>query len=432
MSSDDNRSLVAEGVFMLLEDFNEAEFVGLVDKQDKESGASTSNWKIPDCVEIAAKASKDHPKGYAVVRLINPMPSTPADPGTPGSGRAKLANISLIKDSKGNFHRVVMPAYIKYNAQYPSVFLDFINKVLSKVKVEGQKTADGKQLYASVYENRNDYGAQQTGKMTLAEIWKMVNTCSQEQNGDIKPKTWRGSTAYITNCIDRTDPKWHQEHKSTKLLVKEVTKKGEKTYLKELPWYCIQNGLDSIRTSYETTPYRKFHCDVFIEPGAKGTDSYKFVNASKAKDREFLDELKLPAEVVKNISLDPNLTAEEMQYSVIDIEEFYKFTPASKLLEWFGDVIGMFDSYEGTNYKPQLEWEAKEESANATVTTSTAPTQEAVQEQVAPTPEVKDPEPVKSVPSFDEMADATPAQEAPVSSGAPSMDDFWNTLNETK
>ena len=422
---------------MLLEDFDESEFVGMVDKQDKENGASTSNWKIPDSVEIAAKANKDHPKGYAVVRLINPVPSSPADPAKPGTGRAKLANISLIKDSKNNWHRVIMPAYIKYKAQYPSVFLDFIDKVLSKAKVEGQETKDGKQLYKSVYEERNDYGAQSVGKMTLAEIWKMVSTCGQQQNGDIKPKTWRGSTAYIVNCIDRTDPKWHQEHKQTKLLVKEITKKGDKTYLKELPWYCIQNGLDSIRTSYETTPYRRFHCDVFIEPGAKGTDSYKFTNATKAKDTGFLDELKLPADVVKNISLDPNLTQEEMNYNVIDVEEFYAFTPSAKLVEWFGDIIGMFDSYEGTNYLELLKMEAKEEAANATASKPTVTEQPAAPEEAQsvptqPAPEVKQPEPIQSVPSFDQMDDAQVTQEAPKSSGAPSMDDFWNTLNEEK
>ena len=71
---------------MLLEDFDESEFVGMVDKQDKENGASTSNWKIPDSVEIAAKANKDHPKGYAIVRLINPVPSSPADPAKPSPG----------------------------------------------------------------------------------------------------------------------------------------------------------------------------------------------------------------------------------------------------------------------------------------------------------------------------------------------------------
>lgn len=415
---------------MLLEDFNEDEFVNLVDKKEKSEGQGTSNWHLPPAVEIAGQVSKEHPKGFALVRLINANPSTPTDPGTPGSGRAKLCNIAMIKDSKDNWHHVVLPAYIKWKSMYPSIFLDFIDKVLSKSKME----VNGETKWIPVYAERDDRGAYQgSNGPTLAEIYKMVNTSGQEQKGEIKPKTWRGSTVYIVNCFDRTDPKWHKEHKSTKLLISKITKKGEKTYYKELPWYCIQNGLDGTRTSYENTPYKKFHCDLFIEPGASGTDSYKFTNASKAKDTGFIDEMKIPAEYLKNISVDPNLTQEEMECNTIDIDKEYAFTPASQLISWFGDIIGAFDSYEGTNYLGKLKEEAKYEAKTANVPETKLPSDEPKVEtkveapKAEPIPEVKQPEPIQSIPSFDKLEDANPT---PVKAEAPSMDDFWNTLGD--
>lgn len=341
---------------------------------------SKNGFQFPTCVGIGNKA---------IVRFVNGIPSTPVDQGTPGSGRAKLVNINWITDDKGKKHRLILPAIIDNKPQYPSTLVDFINTVTARVwtnytpeqieankgtKLEGKK---GKFNY--LYEERKDYGKKSSGARTLADIFQFVNK-SGHKAGELyyeSQKSWIGQTVYIGNVIDRLDPEWHRTNKKTKLLMSKVNLNGDKVTNKEASWFRMKPLTEFVKNHGS-----KMNYDVLITPQYDGTKEiqnapYKFYNVSKFKSLNYWDDVRkfLKPEETIPASEDPEdkgiikvsntFSDEEKQYDTIDIDKLYKFTSASKILEWVGGTIKEFDEMQGTSFYEKLKTEADEEKENS-------------------------------------------------------------------
>ena len=71
------------------------------ERNEKQEGTS-KGFKTPKGLGIGQKA---------IVRFVNGIPSTPTDPGVPGSGRAKLVNIAWIQDENLFFQHLLTTSH---------------------------------------------------------------------------------------------------------------------------------------------------------------------------------------------------------------------------------------------------------------------------------------------------------------------------------
>ena len=340
------------------EEVNFDAFVDLVasnERKDAENNANQKGFGFPTCVGVGNKA---------IVRFVNGVAENALDQGKPGSGRAKLFNIGWVRDDNNKPFLLTLPAILNNKPMYPSIMIDFIDKVLSRTWVENPNAKDGedKGSWKYFYADRNDFGQQQSGEMTLKQIFWKVFKSGADPNGQFykTQKSWRGQTVYIANVIDRLDYDWHKQNKKTKLLMRKVTVKDGAARHRELSWYAVGSGLKDLTDSHGT----KLNYDVLITPGAEAKDKFFFKNVTKLKQVGYWDEVaKFVTEEDKaKISIENNFTAEELTWDPIDIDKYYHFTSAKTILNHFGKTIKSFDMMVGTNFYEQFEHEAKLEA----------------------------------------------------------------------
>ena len=438
------------------------------DETREAQGNANGGWQFPTTVGIGKAA---------LVRFVNGYPSSPTDPAIPGSGRAKLVNIAWVKDDDNKNIKLVLPAIIDNKPQYPSVILDFIDKVLSRTWVDyteaelaanesNPKLKGKKGRYVYFYENRDDYGAMQSGSMTLAQIFHNVFKSGHqpgEQYYDSQ-KSWRGQTVYIANVIDRLDPAWHAKNKKTKILMRKAELKGEKISNKEVSWFCMGAPLQELTGQ---PGGRKLNYDVLIWPGKETTDKFNLKNVSKLKSIDYFDEvagvLKFERDADGNILSTSDLKAkglkddrflisesntfseEEMTYEAIDIDKLYRFTSASTFIKHFGKMVQAFDDMTGTDFMPRLKHEAEmDKAAKEAAKAESAPKTESVNPTtpvqptatvtptapVAPTVQVTEPATTvtAATPAVEPMA-STPTVTPTVNAPATDVDAFYADLD---
>lgn len=407
------------------EDVNVDEYVSLV--ATNEQNNAQANYTFPKTVGVGTKA---------IVRFINGVAASPADPGTPGSGRAKLFNVSWIKDDKGKFFRLCLPAVINNKPMYPHTLLDFIDKVLSRTWVEDLIQEDGKKGgWKYFYAERNDYGQLSSGTRTLKDIFLNVYKSGASPSNQYykSQKSWRGQTIYVANVIDRLDYKWHQENKKTKLLMRKVDVKDNQVRNKELSFYAVGSGLEDLIGAHGA----KLNYDVLIYPGAEAKDKFHFKNLSKLKLVNYWDEVSkvVTEDDKKLVSVDPDFTDEEKTWDPIDIDKYYKFTSASAIIDHLGQTIEAFDMMVGTNFMEQFKREAALEKKVKGATEQTESTPVAAPTQS--TAETVTQAPVQSTvaPSFESMNSVTSqstAEPEPMAVSAEAqadIDQFYAELN---
>lgn len=345
---------------------SDAGFFAMLKEQDQKdrNGGQNGEFKVAPAVPIGDKA---------LVRLV---------------GKFKCFNIGWVKDDNNKPMLLTMPAYVNKHSEEPSIISDFIDKVLTRVFVEytpeemaanvGTPKEGKKGQYRYIYENRNDYGTQETGTMTLSQIfWNVFKSGTTAASNPYyeSQKSWRGTTVYIQNAIDRLNYQWHKDNKSTALLMRnvKVTAKGNQN--KEVSLFSVGTGLTALQDTYDGFDY-----DILIAPGSKPTEPFTVKNASKPKQVDFLDEISrfLTKEEIEKISTNPGFTDEESTWNEINISEYYKITSAKSILSRLGKTIKAFDDMVGTDFYARLSQEA------GTPVTSSAPTTSAPAQATAP------------------------------------------------
>ena len=280
--------------------------------------------------------------------------------------------------------------------------------------------------------------------MTLKQIFWKVFKSGADPNGQFykTQKSWRGQTIYVANVIDRLDYKWHQENKKTKLLMRKVGVKDGKVTRKELSFYAIGSSLKELTDSHGT----KLNYDVLITPGAEAKDKYILKNLSKLKTVNYWDEVSkyVTDDDKAKVSTDIGLTEEEKTWEAIDIDRYYRFTPAKVILDHFGRTIKSFDMMVGTNFYQRFEEEAKADAkaegkeykpAESKPAAQTAPAAAAnvAPAQTAPAATSAAPQqaaPVQS-PNFDSMSPAgVPADVAPSAEAQNDISTFYDSLDD--
>ena len=437
------------------------------ERNEKQEGTS-KGFKTPKGLGIGQKA---------IVRFVNGIPSTPTDPGVPGSGRAKLVNIAWIQDDNNKPLKLILPALIDNKPQYPSIIHEFVEKVTSRTWVDFTEEEKAKNVgtkfegkdgrYVDFYENRNDYGVLESqrdsllaqGKPTLRDIYLNVKK-SGHKPGEMyyeSQKSWSGQTCYVGNVIDRLD-NWCSENKHTKLLVASVKVKGDKVNNKEASWFRM-----SPLKEFAKDHGSKMNYDVLIVPNYKdgkeaSNQPYQFFNISKLKSIDYFSDVKrycTEKELIASkddlndegiVKCTPTFSASEQEYDVYDIDKEYRFTTATTLVNHCIKTIEAFDAMQGTDFGARLRQEAAlekqakdaakagqkvEDAASpiapiadvtapiATPTQTVAPTA-----PVAPTAQVTEPAPVTTAgPIVDPVA--------PVSVAAPTVnvDGFYADLD---
>lgn len=355
-------------------------FVNAVESTERKEAQNSSNQKgfeFPECVGIGNKA---------IVRFVNGIAETALDQGKPGSGRAKLFNIGWVRDDNNKPFRLILPAIINNKPMYSSTMVDFIDKVLSRMYVEAKDptTGENKSGWKYFYEERDDYGQQTSGEMTLKQIFWNVNK-SGIQPGDSpyykSQKSWRGQTVYIANVIDRLDYDWHKTNKKTKLLMRSVSVKNNTIRNKEVSSYAISTPLKELADNHGI----KLNYDVLIIPGAQPMDKFILKNVSKLKEVNYWDDVKsvITEDDKAKISIVPGFTDEEKTWEPIDIGKYYRFTSSTTILKHFGKTIKNFDMMVGTNFYETFKEEAAAEAKVRETNSST----ESVNTVATPIPE---------------------------------------------
>lgn len=402
------------------EDVKLDEFVSLC-ATDEQNNAQ-ANYTFPKTVGVGSKA---------IVRFVNGIAASPADPGTPGSGRAKLFNVSWIKDDKGKFFRLCLPAVINNSPMYPHTLLDFIDKVLSRTWVEDLIQEDGKKGgWKYFYAERNDYGQLQSGTKTLKDIFLNVYKSGASPSNQYykSQKSWRGQTIYVANVIDRLDYQWHRENKKTKLLMRKVDVKDNQVRNKELSFYAIGSSLKELMDAHGA----KLNYDVLIYPGAEAKDKFHLKNLSKLKLVNYWDEVAKFVSVDEQglVSVEPDFTEEEKTWDPIDIDKYYRFTSASSIIEHLGQTIEAFDMMVGTNFMEQFKKEAALEKKVRSTTnqiaaspTATTPVQSTVTSQPTAAPSFESMNSVSTQPT------AEPEPMAVSAEAQADIDQFYAELN---
>ena len=431
-----------------------ADFLASVQEEEKDEAQNSQNQKgfeFPECAQI---------KGHAIVRFVKGIPETAFDKDKSGSGRAKIVNTGWVKDDEGKFFPLILPAVIKGKPHEKSTFLDFIDKVLTKVWVQDPNDPK-KGAYNYIYSERDDYGQQQSGEKTLKEIfWDVFKSGKTPQDMYYESqRSWRGKTVYIANVIDRLDYKWHQEHKKTKLLMSKVVAKGDRVNHSEISYYLIGAPLAELANNHGT----KLDYDVLIVPNPKDNkEKYRLTNVTKLKAIGYLDDIKniVPENEMEMISTTKGFTEEEASWESVDIEKYYHYTSAATLLKHFGKTIKNFDMMVGTNFYDELKAEADADAAyrkakgeenaqtsapqatvqataqpvaTSTVSPSPVTAQAAVQNPVTPAPVAPQPtvqNPVTPA-SFDTMTKVEKPEPMPVTEAAKSsIQSFYDSLDD--
>lgn len=407
-------------------------FVGAVEAADNKKVQQQNQdrgFAVPDCVSIGDKA---------IVRFVNGIAETALDQGKPGSGRAKLFNIGWVRDDNDKAFLLTLPAIINNKPMYPSIMVDFIDAVLKRTWIENPNATEGqpKGAWQYFYENRDDYGQQQSGTMTLKQIyWKVFKSGANPQSQFYRnARSWRGQTIYVGNVIDRLNYKWHQDNKRTKLLMRSVKIDAENVRRKEVSFYAIGTPLKELTDNHGV----KLNYDVLIVPGKNPTDKFNLKNVSKLKEKDYWDDVKniITDSDKAAISSNPGFTDEEATWEPIDIDKFYRITSAGAILKHFGKTIKAFDMMTGSNFYERFQEEAAAnakaaKSANPdlanTESTPVAKPVEAPKVESAPTAA-----PVTNLtPSFDKMENVAPS-EPPAMEVSPEaqadIDTFYDTL----
>lgn len=408
------------------------ETVEATERQQAQQSTAQKGFDVPDCVEVGSKA---------IVRFVNGVAETALDQGKPGSGRAKLFNVGWVRDDNDKPFFLVLPAIIKNKAMYNSTLVNFIDKVLSKVWVDNPNPQPGqpKGSYRYLFEDRNDYGQQQKGEMTLQQIFQKVYKSGVNPSSQFYATTrsWRGQTVYVANVIDRLDYEWHKKNKKTKLLMRKLTVKDGRISRKEVSLHAIGAPLKELTSNYGTA----LNYDVLIVPGAAPTDKFTLKNVSILKSKDFWEDVKsVVTEKDKSlVSVENGFTAEEATWEPIDIDKFYRLTSTGTILKHFGKTIRNFDNMTGSNFYEMLKQEAdadakarkaedpKNAETNApSITASAAPTAQALQ-QAATSSNAMRPTPTQT--PVQQAVEAAPAPVEPSPEAKADIDSFYDSLD---
>lgn len=325
------------------------------EKRDAQANSTQKGFDFPNCVSVENKA---------IVRFVNGIAETALDRGKPGSGRAKLFNVGWVRDDDNKPFFLVLPAIINNKPQYNSTMIQFIDKVLSRTYITNKDpvTGEDKSGWKYFYEERDDYGQQQTGYKTLKQIfWNVYKSGVQPNNQFYKSqKSWRGQTIYVANVIDRLDYDWHRANKKTKLLMRSLSIKNEVIRHKEVSFYAIGTPLKELADNHGT----KLDYDVLILPGTQPMDKFTLKNLTKLKEVNYWDDVKtyVTEEERAKVSTLRGFTEEEKTWDPIDIDKYYRFTSATTILKRFGKTIKAFDMMVGTNFYEDFQAEAAAES----------------------------------------------------------------------
>lgn len=412
-----------------------ADTVEAGEKNNAQNNQNQKGFPTPDCAQVGNKA---------IVRFVNGIAETALDQGKPGSGRAKLFNIGWVKDDNNKAFFLTLPAIINNKPMYKSTMVEFIDKVLSRTWIddpnpeESGKKGEWKYFYA----DRNDYGQQQSGEMTLKDIYQKVAKSGVDPTSQFykSARSWRGQTVYVANVIDRLDYKWHQEHKTTKLLMKKITVKTDGISRKEVSFFAMGSPLKELTDNHGAG----LNYDVMIIPGKENTDKYKLYNVTRYKVKDFWDDVKniITEDDKAKVSTEPGFTQEEATWDPIDIDKFYRITPSRVILAHFGKTIKAFDMMTGSDFYGQFEAEAalekkfdkKDSSEEAPaaapaqpVAQPTAPVQPAVAPQVQATVSQPVAQPQVQQAPVQPQAPVAPAPVAPTQPAAPQYQNFEAT-----
>jgi hypothetical protein len=217
----------------------------------------------------------------------------------------------------------------------------------------------------------------------------------------------KGQQVVVYNVIDRSD-KWCAENKHTKLLSKEVNTDtndaGEVVeYAKTgIPSYGFITPLADVISAFGN--YEKY--DIAIRRTGVKENPYLFENASKLKDKDFLDKLvnDSGSEIDASLIHVGLLTEEEMAYERYDLPHLFQPTSYQKLEKRIGSVFKLVDATLSTHYFEELQSLAKAEKAkwdeiNASKETAQETTEtEVIKEELGDLEEIETPKPAAAAP----------------------------------
>ena len=272
-----------------------------------------------------------------IVRFVGLPPKESAS-DVRGPTDAHEIFIEDIKDDKGNRMQLRLP---KHAADWQDEHIMWrIIAEVKKVDWMDDPEKPGKRKKYFKYENLPVFD-----KITHSGY---SATDPKEVNSYNYAKGWGGQLVTIMNVIDREDD-WCKTNKHTKLLSKKVTysKDGVAYPTVGVPSYGFLNSISKlvkVYGSWETY-------DIQVTKTGQMNSPYEFKNASyyKSKGVPEIDQSKL-----NFVSLEPGLTAEELQYDRYNIEKFYAPTSYKNIKNRLGQTIKEVDATLHTNFYDEL------------------------------------------------------------------------------
>lgn len=164
-------------------------------------------------------------------------------------------------------------------------------------------------------------------------------------------KGWKPSAYVLLNCIDRSDPEWHKEHKHTKVLSKRASENketGSFFYDPGIPELCYNQIYDDVVSYYgDWEDYdivvKKLNVMPYYSAKHGVIESQKISEPSKA------------------IVVEGPLTDEEKAYEKYDFNELFPVTSYRRIKEKLGDFIRKVDIDFKKNFTEELNRLVEEE-----------------------------------------------------------------------
>lgn len=287
-------------------------------QEEKQRQSERGNWTSSEASSIAYVALQTD--GERVVRLL----------GLPVSDRmlptdAKQIEMASILGDDGKRFRCIFPDH-RENKSY--ILWRIYDLVLAGTYSDG---ADGRRVKTYTYQNIHP------------ECFRRVMYNDNPENK--YEKGWKTTTSILINCIDRSDPEWHKEHKHTKLLSKrasEVGDSGKFYYEAGIPTACYNAIFDDVvEWAGDWEEY-----DVVLKK-MSSSPWYKALQATQ-------EYMKL-SEPSKAIVVDGPLTAEERAYEMYNLDELFPVTSYRRIKEKLGEFIKKVDVDFKKNFSQELD-----------------------------------------------------------------------------
>jgi len=286
--------------------------------------------------------------GFRILGVPFEMREKPTDP--------KLILLSNILNEAGNSYLKIYWPYKEKDGRYEPDPSWILTKMYNKV-TEGKWKKFSKPVFDEERGKEVTGEFEHTNKNTKI-FQKLKSKFGNSKEGEKYPKNFYPSSRVVLNCIDRLDS-FCEDNKHSKLLSSKVSvyeKDGNTSVFADIGIpYTLYTQIFDTYVNYGGD-WNK--CDALV---IKKEKKYEVASA---------DEPKRIMANLKGKVIDGELTEEELQYELYDLDKFFSPSSYRKLKDKLGFLFKLCDAELKTNFydeleklveKEQAEWEAKQE-----------------------------------------------------------------------